>query len=78
MTSRKINVSRAEVDSAMRKVNLTLGVSGGGDEQINVLLNALAHVTVKEGVDMTAVIHALTEAYLEYDKLQDEEGDDDD
>ena len=77
MTSRKINVSRAEVDSAIRKVNLTLGVSGGGDEQINVLLNALAHVTVKERVDMAAVIHALTAAYLEYDKLQDEEDDDD-
>ena len=85
MTSRKPDVTPVEMASAIRKVNLTLSVSGEGMEQVNVLVNALAHVTHKEDLEMASVIHALTEAYLAYNEMfrsaedgEFYEGDDDD
>jgi|TARA_R110000822_G_scaffold57443_1_gene144403 hypothetical protein len=76
---RRLNVPQAAKDSAQRKVNLTLGVSGTGEEQVNVLINALAHVVAREDLEMASIIFALTDIYLELDdKYYYEEEDDDD
>tara|TARA_R110000803_G_scaffold92966_1_gene160477 strand:+ start:143 stop:403 length:261 start_codon:yes stop_codon:yes gene_type:complete len=80
---RKLNVSQAAKESAQRKVNLTLGVSGTGEEQVNVLINALAHVVARADLEMASIIFALTDIYLElddmyYDDYEEDDDDDDD
>jgi hypothetical protein len=53
-------------------------VSGAGDEQVNVLLTALAHVAMRENLEMASVICALTSIYLEFEDMYCDEDDDDD
>lgn len=80
MSERKLNTHPAEIDSALRKMNLVLSVSGEGMERVNVLVNALAYVTASYQLEMASVIHALTDAYLshpEFIRGDDEEMDDD-
>jgi hypothetical protein len=75
---RELNVTPAARESAHRKITLTLGVSGAGDEQVNVLLTALAHVAMRENLEMASVICALTSIYLEFEDMYCDEDDDDD
>lgn len=82
MSERKLNITRDDIESAVRKMNLVLSVSGDGLERVNVLVNALAYVTVLNQLEMASVIHALTDAYLAHpefdrDEFDDEEIDDD-
>jgi hypothetical protein len=80
MSERKLNTHPAEIDSALRKMNLVLSVSGEGMERVNVLVNALAYVTASYQLEMASVIHALTDSYLsrpEFIHGDDEEMDDD-
>jgi mannitol/fructose-specific phosphotransferase system IIA component len=68
-----------EVESVQRKVNLVLGVSGQNDEQINVLVHALAKLSATHRLEMASVVAALCESYLLYVEMmvREQEGDDD-
>jgi hypothetical protein len=67
-----------ELESAVRKVNLVLGVSGEGEQRVSILVNALASVSADMNLDMASVIHALTDAYLSYvENFEDDDEDDD-
>lgn len=78
MSERKLNLTRDDIESAVRKMNLVLSVSGDGLERVNVLVNALAYVTVLNQLEMASVIHALTDAYLAHPAFEQDEFDDDD
>ena len=56
---------RKERESLDRKVDIVLSVSGQGDEQLNVLINSLARVTLAYEVEMASVMQTLCTCYLE-------------
>ena len=47
-----------------RKIDLVLSVSGKGNDQVNVLINTLMHVTLMNDLDVARVISGLLESYL--------------
>lgn len=50
------NTDKKEQDSMRRKMDLVFSVSGSGDEQLNVLVNALAYATISNDVEAASVI----------------------
>lgn len=68
-----------ELESAVRKINLVLGVAGEGEQRVSTLIHALAGVSADMNLDMASVINALTDAYLTYvEKFEDDDDEDDD
>jgi|AntAceMinimDraft_1070359.scaffolds.fasta_scaffold123149_3 hypothetical protein len=47
-----------------RKIDLVLSVSGKGNDQVNVLINTLMHVTLMNDLDVARVISGFLESYL--------------
>jgi hypothetical protein len=70
--------SKERMASAVRKIELVLGISGEGEEQINVLVHALAAVSAHQRLDMAGVMYALTDSYLNNVMQMDEDEDEDD
>ena len=56
--------TQAQIDSGTRKLDIVLGVAGERDEQINVLVHALANAAIEQRLEMASVINALTDVYL--------------
>lgn len=56
--------TQAQIDSVTRKLDIVLGVAGERDEQINVLVHALANAAIEQRLEMASVINALTDVYL--------------
>ena len=56
--------TQAQIDSVTRKLDIVLGVAGERDEQINVLVHALANAAIEQRLEMASVINALTAVYL--------------
>ena len=70
--------SQKQMDSVKRKIELVLGISGEGAEQINGLVHSLAIVSVNQRMDMAGVIYALTDSYLNNVEEMDENEEEDD
>ena len=70
--------SQKHMDSVIRKIELVLGISGEGAEQINVLVHSLAIVSANQHMDMAGVIYALTDSYLNNVEEMDENEEEDD
>ena len=71
--------TQAQIESVTRKLDIVLGVAGERDEQINVLVHALAIAAIEQRLEMASVINALTAVYLSgMDRLLEQENDDDD
>lgn len=69
--------TQAQIDSVTRKLDIVLGVAGERDEQINVLVHALANAAIEQRLEMASVINALTAVYLSgMEKLIEQEGED--
>lgn len=65
-----------EKDDLQRKITLTLGVCGQGNDRLNVLINCLAHATLEEDVEAASVIHHYCSCVLSLIKKLREERDD--
>lgn len=71
--------SQAQIESVTRKLDIVLGVAGEKDEQINVLVHALANAAIEQRLEMASVINALTAVYLSgMDRLLEQEDEDHD
>jgi len=69
--------TQAQIDSVTRKLDIVLGVAGERDEQINVLVHALANAAIEQRLEMASVINALTAVYLAgMEKLIEQEDED--
>ena len=62
--------------SMARKIDIVTNMAGEGEQQINVLIYALAIAVIDRNIEIASVINMLTLAYLA--NLDDEEEDDDD
>ena len=69
--------TQAQIDSVTRKLDIVLGVAGERDEQINVLVHALANAAIEQRLEMASVINALTAVSLAgMEKLIEQEDED--
>jgi len=64
-------------ESLKRKIDLVLSVSGTGNDQVNVLINTLAHISLMHDLEMANVINGLTQAYLANRHVYEDRDDDD-
>ncbi len=71
------SLSGDELESAMRKVTLVLSVSGEGEQRVSILIHALASLSANMGLEMASVINALTDSYLNYVEVFDDDYDND-
>ena len=61
-----------------RKIDLVLSVSGKGNDQVNVLINTLMHVTLMNDLDVARVISGFLESYLVNRHLYEDDYEDED
>ena len=61
---KSIKPTQDYLDSVARKLDIVLNMAGEGDEQVNILVHALAIAVVTQELEMSSAINALTSVYL--------------
>lgn len=56
--------TQEQIDSVARKLDIVMNLAGEGDEQINVLVHALANAVIDQELEMASAINALTAVYI--------------
>ena len=70
--------TQEQIDSITRKLDMVVHLAGKNEEQVNVLVHALAAVTIAQRVEIASVINVLTAVYLQgMDKFDPDENNQD-
>ena len=59
-----VKPTQEQIESVTRKLDIVMNMAGEGDEQINVLVHALANAVIEQQLEMSSAINALTAVYL--------------
>jgi len=59
-----VKPTQEQIESVTRKLDIVMNMAGEGDEQINVLVHALANAVIEQQLEMASAINALTAVYI--------------